>query len=133
MVLDVLDLDALRRWVVAARSDLATYAERINNLNVFPVPDADTGTNLLMTVDGAMGSLTFTPSVPAGTMILASTPSSTASTSMVALSVSISAITSPAETMSPTLTCHLARTPSSIVGDRAGIRMSVIRRSPRLA
>lgn len=59
MVLDVLDLDALRRWVVAARSDLATYAERINNLNVFPVPDADTGTNLLMTVDGAMGSLTF--------------------------------------------------------------------------
>lgn len=59
MALDVLDLDALRRWIVAARSDLATYADRINNLNVFPVPDGDTGTNLLMTVDGAMGSLTF--------------------------------------------------------------------------
>lgn len=59
MALDVLDLDALRRWVVAARSDLATYAEKINKLNVFPVPDGDTGTNLLLTVDGAMGSLTF--------------------------------------------------------------------------
>ncbi|MBC9956728.1 DAK2 domain-containing protein [Yimella sp. cx-51] len=59
MSLTTLDLDALRRWVVAARADLATYAERINRLNVFPVPDADTGTNLLMTIDGAMGSLTF--------------------------------------------------------------------------
>ena len=45
---------------------------------------------------------------------------------MVALSVSISAITSPEETVSPSFTCHLARTPSSIVGERAGMRMSVI-------
>ncbi|RYG75753.1 DAK2 domain-containing protein [Yimella sp. RIT 621] len=60
MALETLDLDALRRWVVTARADLATYAERINRLNVFPVPDGDTGTNLLMTVDGAMGSLAFT-------------------------------------------------------------------------
>lgn len=59
MALATLDLHALRRWVVAARADLATYAESINGLNVFPVPDGDTGTNLLLTVDGALGSLTF--------------------------------------------------------------------------
>ena len=47
----------------------------------------------------AIGSFTFTPSVPSATRILPSTPSSTASTSIVALSVSISAITSPASTV----------------------------------
>ena len=63
--------------------------------------------------------------VPAGTTSLATVPSSTASTSMVALSVSISAITSPGETLSPSLTSHLARLPSSIVGERAGMVMFI--------
>src|SRR5690606_10075952 len=71
----------------------------------------------------AITALTFTFSAPSPTRILPMMPSSTASTSMVALSVSISAITSPEETVSPSLTCHLARVPSSIVGDRAGIVM----------
>jgi hypothetical protein len=52
-------------------------------------------------------------------------PSSTASTSIVALSVSISAMTSPAATLSPSFFSHLARLPSSIVGDSAGIRISI--------
>ena len=74
----------------------------------------------------AMMALTFTPSVPASTISFAMTPSSTASTSIVALSVSISAITSPGFTVSPSFTSHLASLPSSMVGDSAGIRMSVI-------
>src|SRR3546814_17298268 len=49
--------------------------------------------------------------------------SSTASTSIVALSVSISAMTSPELTSSPSLTSHLASLPSVIVGERAGIRI----------
>jgi len=65
--------------------------------------------------------LTATSLVPSGTRILPSVPSSTASTSMVALSVSISAITSPDLTVSPSFLCHLARLPFSIVGDSAGI------------
>ena len=73
----------------------------------------------------AIGSLTFTPSVPPGTRILPSVPSSTASTSMVALSVSISAITSPDLTASPSFFSHLARLPSVMVGDRAGIRILI--------
>ena len=52
-------------------------------------------------------------------------PSSTASNSIVALSVSISASRSPALTVSPSLTSHLASVPSSMVGERAGIRISV--------
>ena len=52
-------------------------------------------------------------------------PSSTASTSMVALSVSISAMTSPAVTLSPSFLSHLASLPSVMVGDSAGIRILV--------
>ena len=51
----------------------------------------------------AIGSFTFTPSVPSATSRRPSVPSSTASTSMVALSVSISAITSPELTLVPLL------------------------------
>ena len=73
----------------------------------------------------AIGVLTFTPSVPSATSRAPTLPSSVASTSMVALSVSISAMTSPALMVWPSLTSHLASLPSSMVGDSAGIRMSV--------
>src|SRR2546429_5354072 len=71
----------------------------------------------------AMSVLTGTSGVPSGTTILASVPSSTASYSIVALSVSISAMTSPGLTLSPSFFSHLARLPFSIVGDSAGIRI----------
>ena len=73
----------------------------------------------------AIGVLTATSLVPSGTRILPSVPSSTASTSMVALSVSISAITSPDLTVSPSFFSHLARLPFSMVGESAGIRTSI--------
>src|SRR6185503_1353725 len=73
----------------------------------------------------AIGVLTFTPSVPSATSSFDTLPSSTASTSMVALSVSISAMMSPGLTVWPSLTSHLASLPSSMVGDSAGIRISV--------
>ena len=71
----------------------------------------------------AMISLTGTSCVPSGTTILASTPSSMDSYSIVALSVSISAMTSPALTASPSFFSHLARLPFSMVGESAGMRM----------
>jgi hypothetical protein len=73
----------------------------------------------------AITVLTATPSAPSGTISLPTLPSSTASTSMVALSVSISAMTSPEATWSPSLTCHLASAPSVMVGDKAGMRISI--------
>ena len=71
-----------------------------------------------------MGVFTFTPPVPSATSSLPTTPSSTASNSIVALSVSISARIWPDLTASPSLTSHLDSVPSSIVGDKAGIRIS---------
>ena len=73
----------------------------------------------------AIVELTFTFSEPSDIKILPMMPSSTASNSMVALSVSISAKRSPDRTLSPSDTNHLLRVPSSMVGDSAGIRISI--------
>ncbi|AFM16654.1 DAK2 domain fusion protein YloV [Mycolicibacterium chubuense NBB4] len=48
-----LDASALRSWAHAAVADLITHTEEINRLNVFPVADADTGTNMLFTMRAA--------------------------------------------------------------------------------
>ena len=49
-----LDASALRAWADAAVGDLVAHAEEINRLNVFPVADADTGTNMLFTLRAAL-------------------------------------------------------------------------------
>ena len=51
-----LDASALRNWADRAVADLLTHAEEINDLNVFPVADADTGTNLLFTMRAAQAA-----------------------------------------------------------------------------
>jgi DAK2 domain fusion protein YloV len=48
-----LDTTALRDWSHAAVSGLVAHADEINGLNVFPVADADTGTNMLFTMRAA--------------------------------------------------------------------------------
>jgi DAK2 domain fusion protein YloV len=52
--LTLLDLVAVRRWAVLTRSLFAARRTEIDALNVFPVPDGDTGTNLYLTFDGAV-------------------------------------------------------------------------------
>src|SRR5919206_3097014 len=44
------DLEIVRMLVDAALASLEANRERIDDLNVYPVPDGDTGTNLTMTV-----------------------------------------------------------------------------------
>ncbi|MBX5473557.1 MAG: DAK2 domain-containing protein [Thermoleophilia bacterium] len=44
------DLQTVRRVVAGALASLEASARRIDDLNVYPVPDGDTGTNLTMTV-----------------------------------------------------------------------------------
>ncbi|MEP7034854.1 MAG: DAK2 domain-containing protein [Dermatophilaceae bacterium] len=52
--LERLDSRAARRWAIATRAAFATHRAEIDELNVFPVPDRDTGTNLFMTLDSAL-------------------------------------------------------------------------------
>jgi len=47
-----LDGGAVRSWAEAAAALLALAAQRIDAVNVFPVPDADTGTNVRLTIAG---------------------------------------------------------------------------------
>ena len=53
-VLERLDTRALVRWAAVARSAFAAHRSEIDSLNVFPVPDGDTGTNLYLTFDAAL-------------------------------------------------------------------------------
>ena len=48
-----LDASALRDWAHTSVGDLIVHTDEINRLNVFPVADADTGTNMLFTMRAA--------------------------------------------------------------------------------
>ncbi|MEI2826048.1 MAG: DAK2 domain-containing protein [Dermatophilaceae bacterium] len=52
--LTALDAGAFLRWAAVARSAFAAARTEIDALNVFPVPDGDTGTNLYLTLDSAL-------------------------------------------------------------------------------
>jgi DAK2 domain fusion protein YloV len=56
-VLQVLDAAAVRRWCAAGRAGLAAARTEIDDLNVYPVPDGDTGTNLLLTMESVEQAL----------------------------------------------------------------------------
>jgi DAK2 domain fusion protein YloV len=52
-VLEALDAAAIRRWSDTVLGSLRAHQAEIDALNVFPVPDSDTGTNLVLTFQAA--------------------------------------------------------------------------------
>ncbi|MDM7831699.1 DAK2 domain-containing protein [Cellulomonas edaphi] len=58
---DRLDGGAVRAWARAARTGLERARERIDAVNVFPVADSDTGTNVLLTVVGGADAVELAP------------------------------------------------------------------------
>jgi len=52
-VLETLDAAAVRRWCGAGLAALRAHQHEIDELNVYPVPDGDTGTNLVLTLTSA--------------------------------------------------------------------------------
>ncbi|MFQ5593079.1 MAG: DAK2 domain-containing protein [Anaerolineae bacterium] len=56
------DGQELKRLVGAGTAWLEKNAARVNALNVFPVPDGDTGTNMLLTMQAAMAEIATNPS-----------------------------------------------------------------------
>lgn len=50
---DVVDAALLRSWVRTATVALGEARAEIDALNVFPVPDGDTGTNMYFTIEAA--------------------------------------------------------------------------------
>jgi dihydroxyacetone kinase-like predicted kinase len=43
----------MKRWLGKAETTLGNHSDRLNAINIFPVPDGDTGTNLYLTVRAA--------------------------------------------------------------------------------
>ncbi|MGK2879657.1 MAG: DAK2 domain-containing protein [Mycobacterium sp.] len=60
-----LDAAFLRQWAHVCVGDLITHIDEINQLNVFPVPDADTGTNMLFTMRAALARADASPDTDA--------------------------------------------------------------------
>ena len=47
----------LRRLIISAAASIEIHKQALNELNVFPVPDGDTGTNMSMTINSAAADL----------------------------------------------------------------------------
>ena len=52
-----IDGAAFRRMIISAAAAIEINKQHINELNVFPVPDGDTGTNMSMTLNNAVTDL----------------------------------------------------------------------------
>ena len=64
----------LRRMIISAAAAIELNKQALNDLNVFPVPDGDTGTNMSMTINAAAGDLRKTedPSLEKAAKVAAS-------------------------------------------------------------
>ncbi len=56
-MLERLDAAGIRRWAELGLAGLARHRDEIDALNVFPVPDGDTGTNMFLTFESGRASL----------------------------------------------------------------------------
>ena len=70
-VLETLDAAAVRLWGHTLCARLADHSDEIDDVNVFPVPDGDTGTNLVSTARAAAEALDAEPSIEAGVLLAA--------------------------------------------------------------
>ena len=60
-MLEHLDAAGVRRWAEHGVAGLARHRAEIDALNVFPVPDGDTGTNMYLTLEAARDNLGENP------------------------------------------------------------------------
>ena len=65
MTLNTIDAKMLSKMFLAGTKNLESHKEWINELNVFPVPDGDTGTNMTMTIMSAAREVSTLGDAPA--------------------------------------------------------------------
>ena len=66
-----IDARMFRDMVISAANYLERNKEKLNDLNVFPVPDGDTGTNMMMTLVSAAKEVNACESACVGEMMQA--------------------------------------------------------------
>ncbi len=57
VVLDALGAEELCQVIATFRDGLRSHQELINRLNVYPVPDGDTGTNMALTLESVTAEI----------------------------------------------------------------------------
>lgn len=55
---ELLDGSALRELLASGYANLCAHEQVVNDLNVFPIPDGDTGSNMRLTLEGGVQALT---------------------------------------------------------------------------
>ena len=53
----MLNGEILKKAVISGANNISAQKNQINDLNIFPVPDGDTGTNMSMTIMAAAKAL----------------------------------------------------------------------------
>src|SRR5690348_13243889 len=61
---NAVDGQGLAQLVLEYRDLLRTHQEELNRLNVYPVPDGDTGTNMALTIESVCGELDGADDMP---------------------------------------------------------------------
>ncbi|WP_427135917.1 DAK2 domain-containing protein [Pseudarthrobacter sp. S9] len=59
----------MKRWLGKAETTLGNHSDRLNAINIFPVADGDTGTNLYLTVRAAAHAFTGTDAGDVGAVL----------------------------------------------------------------
>jgi len=62
VTLERLGVEAIRDTIMSYRDSVRAHAATLNRLNVYPVPDGDTGSNMASTLDAVVAELAATPS-----------------------------------------------------------------------
>ncbi|MCR5187940.1 MAG: DAK2 domain-containing protein [Treponema sp.] len=57
MSVNSIDGELYSQLVTAGAANLSIHEEEVNNLNVFPIPDGDTGSNMLLTMNGGKNAI----------------------------------------------------------------------------
>ena len=58
--------------ITSGTANLSIHAEEVNNLNVFPIPDGDTGSNMLLTMTGGKNAIINEKNISKAAGIIAS-------------------------------------------------------------
>ena len=57
MLVSEIDMELVRQAFISGANNISNQQEKINELNVFPVPDGDTGTNMTLTIMSAVAEV----------------------------------------------------------------------------
>ena len=53
----IIDGEVFKKLMLGGASNLQVNVQEVNELNVFPIPDGDTGENMYLTLKGGMDAL----------------------------------------------------------------------------